>query len=47
MGIQLLVVVIGLTNYGDGSMGLTVGFSNNDDGAGTTSSDKIVAYGNF
>ena len=33
-------------HYGDGSMGLTVGFSNNDDGAGTTSSDMSVAYGN-
>ena len=33
-------------HYGDGSMGLTVGFSNNDDGMGTTSSDMSVAYGN-
>ena len=33
-------------HWGDGSMGVTVGFSNNDDGNGTTSSDMSVAYGN-
>ena len=33
-------------HWGDGSMGVSVGFSNSDDGAGTTSSDMSVAYGN-
>jgi len=33
-------------HWGDGSMGVSVGFSNSDNGAGTTSSDMSVAYGN-
>ena len=33
-------------HWGDGSMGVSVGFSNNDDGNGATSSDMSLAYGN-